>query len=267
MIFKGPLEGSHEGPPVSEADLQAYTDGSIAAERATFVRQYLATRPGEWRRILFYRHLNAQIRRAFVPLVPLVPLVPFARADAAPAAVPGLAAAVRRGGWRRASLAFASAVLLAGAAAGWLAASEPTQQVLDAAAIMALMQASSGAGEEPLASPAGIDAAPFEFQAAGLRLVAVGVPDLGPLALARRYVYETAQGQKIVLLGARAWFANSQPMWSAQRFGALRLIGWTARGTRWELAGRADTRELMRAADVATMAGARRASPNVQGQG
>lgn len=254
MIFKGPHAGSHEGPPVSEADLQAYTDGSIAGERAAFVRHYLATRPGEWRRILFYCDLNTQIRRAFT------------RVDAAPAVVPRLAAAVRRSGWRRASLAFASTVLLAGAAAGWLAASEPTQQVLDAAAIMALMQANSGADEEPLASAAGIDAAPFELQSAGLRLIAVGAPDLGPLALARRYVYENAQGQKVVLLGERAWFAHDAPMWSAQRFGALRLIDWTAHGTRWVLAGRADTRELMRAADVATMAGVRR-TPSGRQQG
>ena len=120
------------------------------------------------------------------------------------------------------------------------------------------MEANSLAAGELPASTAGIASGPFDLQAAGLRLVARGTPDLGPLALARRYVYENAQGQKIVLLGARAWFAKDEPHWSARRIGVLRLIGWTANRTRWVLAGNAQTHVLMHAADLATMAGAGR---------
>jgi hypothetical protein len=244
MILKGPLEH----PSVSEADIQAYTDGSIAGERATRVRRYLAMQPGEWRRILFYRRLNAQMRRVFQRVQ--------ADSQADLQADPEPATAVRHRGWRRVCRALLSAVMLTGAAVAWLATSEPTPQMLNAAAVMALMDANSIAAGEAPANTAGMASAPFDLQTIGLRLVARGAPDLGPLALARRYVYENAQGQKIVLLGARAWFAKDEPQWSARRIGVLRLISWTAHRTRWVLAGNAHTRDLMRAADLATMAGA-----------
>lgn len=61
MKFRGPLDE----PPVSEADIQAYSDGTLAGARAAHVRRYLAGTPGEWHRILFYRRLNAQIRDAY----------------------------------------------------------------------------------------------------------------------------------------------------------------------------------------------------------
>lgn len=237
MIFNRPAER----PSVSEVDIQAYTDRSIAGERAVFVRRYLAARPGEWRRILFYRHLNAQIRRAF----------PHFDAD------PERAAAVRPGASRHVPLALASTVLLlAGAAAGWLRVSEPTPQVLYDAAVMALTEANSDAAGERPTHTEGMAPAPFDLHAAGLRLAGDSAPDLGPFALARRYVYENGEGHKIVLLGARAWFAKDEPQWSARRLGVLRLIAWTAHGMRWVLAGNAGTRGLMRAADAATMTGA-----------
>ncbi|WP_233871799.1 hypothetical protein [Paraburkholderia adhaesiva] len=236
MILKGPLEH----PPVSEADIQAYTDGSVVGERAAHVRRYLAMQPGEWRRILFYRDLNVLMRRVF----------PRFQADPTPAPT------FRRPGWRRASLAALTLVTLAGVATAWLATSEATSQMLNDAAVMALIEATSVPAGEALTSTAGVPSTPFDLNAAGLRPIARGAPDLGPLALARRYVYENAQGQKIVLLSARAWFAKNEPQWSARRIGALRLIGWSAHGTRFVLAGTAGTRELMRAADIATMAGA-----------
>ncbi|MFP4904563.1 hypothetical protein ACLFKT_36695, partial [Paraburkholderia sp. BR14261] len=61
MKFRGPLDE----PPVSEADIQAYSDGTLAGAQAAHVRRYLAGKPGEWHRILFYRRLNAQIRDAY----------------------------------------------------------------------------------------------------------------------------------------------------------------------------------------------------------
>ena len=61
MKFRGPLDE----PPVSEADIQAYSDGTLAGARAAHVRRYLTGMPGEWHRILFYRRLNAQIRDAY----------------------------------------------------------------------------------------------------------------------------------------------------------------------------------------------------------
>ncbi|RQH02088.1 anti-sigma factor family protein [Paraburkholderia dinghuensis] len=236
MILKGTLEH----PPVSEADIQAYTDGSVAPERAARVRRYLAMHPGEWRRILFYRRLNVLMRRV------------FPRFQADPAPVP----TSRRAGWRQASLAAITFVMLAGVATAWLATSEATPQMLNDAAVMALIEATNVSAGEAATSTPDMPPKPFDLHAAGLRLIARGTPDLGPLAFARRYVYENAQGQKIVLLCARAWFAENEPQWSARRIGALRLIGWARHGTRCVLAGNAGTHELMRAADMATMAGA-----------
>ncbi|WP_322013378.1 transcriptional regulator [Paraburkholderia sp. J12] len=236
-------------PPVSEADIQAYTDGSIAAERAAQVRRYLAARPAEWRRVLFYRRLNAQIRYSFPQPVhtPADTAVPPSRIGRLLRLWPVLAA-------------FALAALLAAAAAGWLALAEPSQQVLNDAAVMAVMEAeNAGTGGQNASM-----AEPFDLKAASLRLVSASTLELGPFASASRYVYENAEGKRLVLLGTRAWLAKDEPQWSARRVGRLRLIGWTAHGTRWVLAGSAETRGLMRAADIATMlpAGGRRTADN-----
>lgn len=239
MVFKGPLEP----PPVSEADIQAYTDGSIAGERAASVRRYLAARPAEWRRILFYRRLNAQIRRSFAGGGIA------AHGERGPVAHP----VVRRGGLRLAVMAFALAVMLAVAAAAWLAAAAPAPQVLNDAAVMVLMEAANAPPGGQAGNTGNAVDGPFNLKVVGLHLVASGTLDLGPFASAQRYVYENGDGKKIVLLGARAGLAKDQPQWSAHRIGALRLIGWTAHGMRWVLAGDAQTHGLMRAADVATM--------------
>jgi anti-sigma factor RsiW len=250
--------------PVSEGDLQAYTDGSLAGERAVRVRRYLAARPGEWHRILFYRRLNAQIRSSFGhdeagsvarPLGPQQPQRPHTSAP--------------RGSVRRWASALAMAGVLVAAAVAWLSVSEPSAQVVNDAAVMALMEAGGVSMEMPtghggpdaLAAPladslaqiAPADVpAPFDLAPAGLRLVSAGTVELGPFARVRRWVYENAEGKPVVLLASRAWFAQTEPQWGARRVGNLRLIGWTEGGERWVLAGNAQTRGLMRAADVAT---------------
>lgn len=248
----------HGERPVSEGDIQAYTDGSLPGERAARVRRYLAARPGEWHRILFYRRLNAQLRHAFGD----------ARAEPnAPApSRPGIASS--GGAGRSRAVALALSCLLAGAALAWFAVSEPSAQVLNDAAVMALMEAGSGAAASaardspdspgaPLGDllgpvpPASVPA-PFDFAPAGLRLVASGTVELGLLARAQRWVYENDDGKPVVLLASRAWFARAEPQWSARRVGNLRLLGWTGHGERWVLAGNAQTRGLMRAADLAT---------------
>ncbi|MDR3099482.1 MAG: transcriptional regulator [Paraburkholderia sp.] len=261
---------------MSEGDIHAYTDGSLAGEQVARVRRYLAARPGEWHRILFYRRLNAELRQS------------FGEADADADADADAVSADRKpmparrhvtgpgGAGRRRSAALALACMLAGAALAWLAVSEPSTQVLDDAAAMAFMEAngaSAGAASRALsASPAPDSSAapladalaptvpavpasvpvPFDLAPAGLRLVASGVVELGPLARARRWVYENSEGKPVVLLASRAWFARPEPQWSARRAGNLRLLGWTRHGERWVLAGDARTRGLMRAADLAT---------------
>lgn len=234
MKFRGPLDEQ----PVSETDIQAYSDGTLAGARAAHVRRYLAGRPGEWRRILFYRRLNAQIRDAYP----------------AQAAQPRTAPP-RPGRALRYAKALAGALALAGAALAWVAVSEPSQQMLNNAAVMALMDAQN-ARPEASANPEaalGTASAPFDLGAAGLRYLGGGEVKLGPFASAQRYVYENGAGERVVLLGARAWLAGAAPQWSAHRAGPLRLLMWREHGTRWVIAGNAQTRGLMRAADLATM--------------
>lgn len=259
----------HGERQVSEGDIQAYTDGSLANERAARVRRYLAARPGEWHRILFYRRLNAQLRHSFSEAGP------EHEPDAAPAARRPVSPPPRRrlakpsGAGRPRGAALALTCLLAGAALAWLAVSEPSAQVLNDAAVMALMEAGSGAQAAPSApdvpespgapladslvpTPPASAPAPFDLAPAGLRFVASGTVELGPFARARRWVYENGDGRPVVLLASRAWFARAEPQWRARRVGDLRLLGWTGHGERWVLAGNAQTRGLMRAADLAT---------------
>jgi hypothetical protein len=158
-----------------------------------------------------------------------------------------------RGAAPRAFRAAVLAILLAVASAAWLALSEPTQQVVNDAALTALMEAANGVAEGENMSTATVAPEPFDMKASGLRLVGGGTLRLGPFANARRYVYENADGKRLVLLGARAWFSKGEPQWGARRIGAMRLLEWTTNGTRWVLAGDAGTRGLMRAADAATL--------------
>ncbi|POR45607.1 anti-sigma factor RsiW [Paraburkholderia eburnea] len=250
MVPQGPLDER----PVSEADIQAYTDGSLPGERAARVRRYLALRPGEWHRILFYRRLNAQMRRAFGAVAPAAGAPVFAPMP--PRLMRG-SRALRRG-----FTALVAAFALAAAALAWLAVSEPGVQALNNAAVMALLEAGSGSHPIPNTSDALADTlapgtraagpAPFDLDAAGLRFVASGTIELGPFARAKRWTYVNAEGQPVVLLASRAWFERDAPQWSARRVGDLRLIGWIGHGTRWVLAGNARTHGLMRAADAAT---------------
>ncbi|MFX1677530.1 transcriptional regulator [Paraburkholderia sp. A2WS-5] len=259
------LQGPRDERPVSEGDIHAYTDGALASERVARVRRYLAVRPGEWHRILFYRRLNVELRHAF----------PESGAEAEAAI--RRPASLRRdrtgpyGGGRYRSAVLALAGMLAGAALAWFAVSGPCVQVLDDAAVMAFMEAGNGASAASPASsvqftpllaaplpdervpptPASISA-PFDFSPAGLRLVASGTVELGPFVRVRRWVYENSEGKPVVLLASRAWFARAGRQWSARRAGNLRLLGWSGHGERWVLAGDARTRGLMRAADLAT---------------
>ncbi|WP_321816845.1 MULTISPECIES: transcriptional regulator [unclassified Paraburkholderia] len=241
---------------MSEADIQAYTDGSLSGEQVARVRRYLERRPGEWHRILFYRRLNAQMQRSFGAAAMAGSALAAPAAPCSPAEATGFAAL------RRALVVLAIAIALAVAALAWLYVSEPDAQTLNNAAVMALMEA--GSSSQPMASPADTLAevlapgtraagpALFDLSGVGLRFIASGTVELGPCARAQRWIYVNADGQPVVLLAARAWFVRAAPQWSARRVGDLRLIGWIGDGERWVLAGNARTHGLMRAADAAT---------------
>ena len=51
--------------PVSEADLQAYADGRLTAERRALVESWLASRPEEAERVAAYQRLAKEVRAAY----------------------------------------------------------------------------------------------------------------------------------------------------------------------------------------------------------
>jgi hypothetical protein len=255
------------------------------------LRNYLGKRPGEARRVAFYGKLNEQIQRSFGPTDEPPPT--HAPAERWATGTAGKWLAWRGGAARlqtvRTSMAliFAAALVLV-AASGWMAASQVSPEALNNAAVMALMQASgshdgsaqpladrsagggtvgamaatatapaSAGGQNPgLAAhqnPPVLDASAPDLTGVGMHLISHRTLTLGPFTHATEYLYLNTEHQPIVLLKAAAWIARAQPQWSAHRVGSLRLLGWTAHGERYVLAGTADARGLMRAADALTM--------------
>jgi anti-sigma factor RsiW len=95
--------------PVNEADLQAYADGRLTAERRALVEAWLATRPEEAERVAAYQRLGKEVRTAYEAM--LSEPVPERLAQAA----------TRRFAWGRAA-AIAGWIVLGiaiGAPAGW----------------------------------------------------------------------------------------------------------------------------------------------------
>jgi anti-sigma factor RsiW len=274
-----PNDPRHD-PPLSETDIQAYADGLLTPERAAHLRQYLGERPGEARRVAFYGKLNQQIQHAFQPTGE-----PLAAArtgnglnDTVRGRWPGKRVRIAMLRPLRAILMLAATLALALAAvSGWMMASQVSTEALDNAAVMALAQAAGEhAGEHfgtASVSLGGVNAAAASLSTpvapapdmapdpaapnlapVGMHLVSHRTLTLGPLARAAEYVYLNTEAQPIVLLVAHTRpAAAAQPQWSARRVGTLRLLTWTAGRERYVLAGAADARGLMRAADFMTM--------------
>jgi hypothetical protein len=230
--------------PLSEADIQAYADGTLTPERTAFLRDYLGQDPAEARRVAFYARLNAQIQDAF---------------QTTDEPVPG-----RANGWRRSLVrmkgakrtnrlvnTLAALVLTLAVASGWLAATQVSAQALNNAAVMAL--AETAAGQFSASSPTRADAAAPNLSAIGLRLVDQRVLSLGPFQRATEFIYLNGDNQPVVMISALALLAPAQPQWSARRIGEIRLLTWTAQRQHFVVAGDARTHGLMRAADVMTM--------------
>ncbi|SKC66089.1 Transmembrane transcriptional regulator (anti-sigma factor RsiW) [Burkholderia sp. CF099] len=233
--------------PLTEADMQAFADGNLPPDRAARVRKYLGARPGEAERIAFYRQLNMQMRSAFEGAFPQ------------PIQAPGgdrkrtvdIPSAMRRFFVRRIGVALLCMVLVILSASGWFFASRVSPEMLDAAAVMALMrdsgQRTGAAPEAALNDPHSVDLAPL-----GLKLVATKTRHPNAVASVDILDYRNADGEAVVLLSSAAPFATDQPHWAAQRIGEVRLLSWTVKGRRYVLAGKATTHGLMRAADALT---------------
>jgi hypothetical protein len=246
MAFTDPRH--HE--PLSEADIQAYADGTLAPERAARLHRYLETRPGEARRIAFYGRLNAQIQRAFRQTDEPSAARPF-NGPGRQSALRRLRSTLRRSVALRFALTLILALL---AGSGWIAASQVSAQALNNAAIMALAETAEKRFPMPAAGPiAGAREAAPDLTMAGLRLAAHKTQTLDRFARANEFVYLNADGQPIILLTARTLSVPARPQWAARRIGDIRLLTWTTRWQRYVLAGDAQTHGLMRAADAMTL--------------
>ncbi|MEC5408571.1 transcriptional regulator [Paraburkholderia sp. MPAMCS5] len=246
-----PTDSSADHPadsPLSEADIQAYADGTLSPARAAFLRDYLVRDPAEARRVAFYGKLNEQIQRSFQSADDSSATIQGARGRSAPSARARMGKPLNVFRALRV-LAMLAIALIAGS--GWLAGTQVTAQALDNAAMMALAQA--GAAPFSATSPTRTDPSAPNLAAIGLRLVDQRVISLGVLQRASEYVYLNRDNQPVVVLSSLALLARAEPQWSARRIGEVRLLGWTARRQRFVVAGNARTHGLMRAADVMTM--------------
>ncbi|MBN3752957.1 anti-sigma factor [Paraburkholderia sp. Tr-20389] len=233
--------------PLTEADMQAFADGNLPADRAARVRKYLGSRPGEAERIAFYRQLNMQMRSVFEGAFPQRAHAQRTNREHDP----DVRSATRRFVMRRVGVVLLGVVLAMLAASGWFVASRVSPEMLDAAAVMALMRES---GQQVPDASAGVHGDPHAVDLAPLGLKLVAVKTHHPNAFASIDVldYRNADGEPVVLLSAPAPFAADQPHWTAQRIGHVRLLSWTVDGRRYVIAGRATAHGLMRAADALT---------------
>ncbi|MFM0737529.1 transcriptional regulator [Paraburkholderia xenovorans] len=238
--------------PLSEADIQAYADGTLTPERTAFLRDYLGKDPAEARRVAFYGRLNAQIQNAFQTTDDPIdePLArPASRGHRA------FDRSFRLFGTRlrrsKVANALVTLLLLLAAASGWLAATQTSAQALNNAAVMAL--AENSARPFPAATPTRGDVSAPDLTAIGLRLIDRRVLSLGPFQRASEFLYLNGDNKPVVVLSSFALLAPAQPQWAARRIGEIRLLTWVAQRQRFVVAGDARTHGLMLAADALTM--------------
>jgi hypothetical protein len=227
---------------LTEMDIHAYADGVLPEERTERLRRYLERRTDEARRVAFYSSLNARFKRTFQPN------------DS-----PDLARMISKRSRIRSARRIAQRVFIVmtvalAASSGWIVASQPSDEVLSDAAVMVLARASaSDRNAAPPTYASGDDKASPDFTPAGLRLTEKRTVALGPISRISEFVYLNTEGKPVVLVVGLALATSEQPQWVARRVGNLRLLTWVTRHRRYVLAGNADTRGLMRAADMTTL--------------
>ncbi|WP_244849224.1 anti-sigma factor [Caballeronia sp. SL2Y3] len=216
----------HSDTRLSEADVQAFADGLLASERAASLHAYLARRPEEARRIVFYDRLNAQLREMF-------------RDDRS-----AREASHRRTGARLRLCAAVAGCLLLVIGAIWATVRVP-DAALERAAVSALaIQATAPA------RAASIAGAP-DLSSAGFHAVDATTVTLGAFSTVKVFAYRNASNQPLVLVSTCAPPSFMRATWHAHRIGTARLIEWiTTSGVRTVVGTRAGTPGLMRAAEV-----------------
>ncbi|VXC74068.1 Anti-sigma factor [Burkholderia sp. 8Y] len=216
----------HPDIRLSEADVQAFTDGLLASERAKSLHAYLASRPDEARRVAFYDRLNTQLRSMFD--------------NESVAPMPGH----RQMGLRlRLWTAIVACLLLVIAGIG------ATVRVPDAAFERAALSALAMESTQSDADTKLADAP--DLSSAGFHAVDVRSITLGAFSTVKVIAYRNANNDPLVLLSTCAPPASMRSPWHAHRIGTARLIEWTSMsGVRTIIGSRAGTPGLMLAADL-----------------
>jgi anti-sigma factor RsiW len=234
---------------LTEADIHAYADGSLPAERAERLRRYLGHRSDEARRVAFYGSLNALFKRTFQPID-------------APVSVRATGSGYRatrsrfltRKACRTALRIFIGLTFAFLALSGWIIASQVSNEALSDAAVMVLARVSRSYHDATSsAQVASTDNAAPNLTPAGLRFVEKRTVTVGPISRISEFVYLNAAGEPVVLLVGFAFTAREQTQWAARRVGNSRLLTWVTGHQRYVLAGDAKTRGLMQAADMMTL--------------
>lgn len=247
--------------PVSEADLQAYVDGRLDAQRRAQVEAWLAARPDDAERVAAYRRLSSEVRAAYQSML----------AEPLPEHLAWLAKP--RGALRRMALAAAWVVL--GVAIGVVAtlelkATRPGAAFLaNESAVMARRAAVAhatyspevrhpvevGAADEAhlvawLSKRLGVQVRAPKLDEAGMSLVGGRLlpGETGPVA---QFMYQTPNGRRLTLYVRQEHSRNTETAFRYARENNVGVFYWIDRECGYAIASADLNRdELLKVADL-----------------
>ena len=240
--------------PVTEADLHAYVDGILPAERAAEIETYLAEHPEDAARVSSYCEQTAALHRAFDPILdePLPPRLE-----------------VPRPVWVRAVLRYAAVLawIALGGVAGWYVRdyqtpsdSEATTWARRAAVAHAVYSpevrhpVEVGASEEAhlvrwLSKRLGAKVKAPHLGDLGYSLVGGRLlpGDGGPVA---QFMYQDAKGQRLTLYVRRDADKRRETAFRFSRERGVGVFYWIDAGLGYALSGEIEKPELLRVANA-----------------
>jgi anti-sigma factor RsiW len=238
--------------PVTEADLHAYVDGILPAERSVEIEAYLAEHPEDAARVASYCEQTAALHRTFDPMLD----EPLPRRLEVPRPV-----------WRRAVLRYAAvaAWLALGGVAGWHLHGYQAASQLEAttwarrAAIAHVVYSPEvrhpvevGAAEEAhlvrwLSKRLGASVKAPHLGDLGYSLVGGRLlpGDRGPVA---QFMYQDGKGQRLTLYVRRDADKRRETAFRFSRERGVGVFYWIDAGLGYALSGEIDKPELLRVA-------------------
>jgi len=246
--------------PVGEADLQAYVDGRLTAERRALVEAWLASRPDEAERVAAYQRLGNEVRAAYDGML----------SEPVPERL--TRAATRRVAWRRvaAIAGWIALGMVIGAAGGWqlrperlVAQFAPDSTIIARRAAVAHATYSPevrhpvevGADDEQhlvawLSKRLGIKVRAPKLDEAGMSLVGGRLlpGDTGPVA---QFMYQSQNGKRLTLYVRTEASRNRETAFRYARENNVAVFYWIDREAGYALASADLSKdELLRLANL-----------------